>query len=178
MSELSYAEVGEILHLLQGIDGADVELEWGDLRITVSRGGPFRPAEAPAPAEASGQEVPSAVPQQGPRPGGAATERAAPAEPEPAQPAGTDAGAPDVPGHWRAVTAPMAGTFYRSPGPEEDPFVEVGDTVAAGDTVALVEVMKLFTELRSESAGKVARIDVTDGQLVEFGEPLVWVEPA
>jgi biotin carboxyl carrier protein len=72
----------------------------------------------------------------------------------------------------------MAGTFYRAPTPDDPPFVEVGDTVTEGDTVALIEVMKLFTELKAEVAGKVAQVDVPDSKLVDFGRALVWIEPA
>lgn len=171
MSELSFEEVGEILRLVQNIDGADVQVEWGDLRIHVQRGvdgAELRPS-VPEPAVEAG--TPAEVGQA--QPGSVAT--ATPTDTDPV------AGAPgqddDLPEHWVPVTAPMAGTVYRAPKPDEPPFVEVGDTVASDDTVALVEVMKLFTELKAGVAGKVARVDAEDGGLVEFGQNLVWIEP-
>jgi len=175
VSELSFAEVGEILQLVQSIDGADVHVEWGDLRIHVQRGvvggGPQQTAPAePAGVSAVGAEkkpepvIAPAPPEQTPTPVAAASGAAAEAE--------------DVPAHWVAVTAPLAGTVYRAPRPDASPFVEVGDTVAPEDTVALVEVMKLFTELKAEVSGKVARIEAEDSSLVEFGQSLVWIEPA
>lgn len=77
-----------------------------------------------------------------------------------------------------AVVAPMLGTFYRSSSPDADPFVELGSSVAADDTVCLVEVMKLFNSVRAGSAGKIVKILVEDGALVEFGQPIMLIEPA
>ena len=68
--------------------------------------------------------------------------------------------------------------FAPAPGPGEPPFVEVGDAVRPGETVGVLEVMKLFTELKTDVGGKVARIDAEDAALVESGQPLVWIEPS
>ena len=70
------------------------------------------------------------------------------------------------------VKSPMVGTFYRAPSPESDPFVEVGSTVKAGDTLCIVEAMKLLNEIESDCAGTVKAILVENGQPVEYGEPL------
>ena len=110
-------------------------------------------------------------------PDASVTESEAPTTAEPQAKARVDSPA-EVPDHWVAIKAPMVGTFYRSPKPGDPAFVDAGDVVALGDTVGLVEVMKLFTELKTEVAGKVARIDVDDTALVEFGQPLIWIEPA
>jgi acetyl-CoA carboxylase biotin carboxyl carrier protein len=71
----------------------------------------------------------------------------------------------------------MVGTFYRSPSPEAPPFVEVGDTVKAGQTVCIIEAMKLMNELESEVSGRVVRFLVENGEPVEFGQPLIELEP-
>jgi acetyl-CoA carboxylase biotin carboxyl carrier protein len=169
VSDLSFGEVGEILQLLQAVDGTEIDLEWGDLRIQVRRGN----GASPDPARTT---VPSRVLQQ------AEGTAAAPHDESPQAESSQDSRGvetlDDVPAHWVAVVAPMAGTFYRSPTPEAPPFVEVGDVVSEGDTVALIEVMKLFTDLKSEVSGKVARIDGVDGALVDYGSALVWIEPA
>jgi acetyl-CoA carboxylase biotin carboxyl carrier protein len=184
VSELSFAEVGEILQLVQSIDGADVHVEWGDLRIHVQRGfdgSRPQPAAPPAIAEAATSTTEAA---QQPDPATAPpvpTAPTTPTVPQPTRPTptpSTGTEAQDVPEHWVAVTAPLAGTVYRAPRPDAPPFVEVGDTVAPEDTVALVEVMKLFTELKAEVSGKVARIEAEDSSLVEFGQNLIWIEPA
>lgn len=71
-----------------------------------------------------------------------------------------------------AVKSPMVGTFYRSPSPDAKPFVEVGDTVAVGDTLCIIEAMKLLNEIESDKAGVVKKILVDNGQAIEYGEPL------
>jgi acetyl-CoA carboxylase biotin carboxyl carrier protein len=73
------------------------------------------------------------------------------------------------------ITAPMVGTFYSSPSPDSPPFVEVGTSLSVGQTICIIEAMKLMNELESEVSGKVLRILVENGQPVEFGQPLVEV---
>ena len=75
-----------------------------------------------------------------------------------------------------AVVAPMVGTVYVSPEPGALPFVQPGDTVAAGDTLLLIEAMKTFNPIRAPRAGKVTRILVSDAAPVEYGEPLIILE--
>lgn len=99
--------------------------------------------------------------------------------PEPAaEPAPEPAAAPVAPTtEGEQVTAPMVGTFYRRPAPDEDPFVEVGQTVKAGDPLCLIEVMKLYTTINTETAGTVAEILPDNGALVEHGQVLFVIEP-
>jgi acetyl-CoA carboxylase biotin carboxyl carrier protein len=84
--------------------------------------------------------------------------------------AAVEAIAPVEEGH--AVKSPMVGTFYRSPSPDAKSFVEVGDTVAVGDTLCIIEAMKLLNEIESDKAGIVKKILVDNGQAIEYGEPL------
>ena len=76
----------------------------------------------------------------------------------------------------QAVTSPMVGTFYKAPSPDAKPFVEVGQTISKGDVVCIVEAMKLMNEIESEFSGKIVEICVEDGQPVEFGQVLMYVE--
>lgn len=89
-------------------------------------------------------------------------------------PAATPAAAIEAPaveeGH--AVKSPMVGTFYRSPSPDAKAFVEVGDTVAVGDTLCIIEAMKLLNEIEADKAGVIKKILVDNGQAIEYGEPL------
>jgi len=81
------------------------------------------------------------------------------------------AAAPAVPqGH--VVTSPMVGTFYRAPSPGADPFTQVGDTVKEGQTICIIEAMKLLNEIESDKAGVIKEILVENGQAVEYGQPL------
>ena len=75
-----------------------------------------------------------------------------------------------------AIVSPMVGAFYASPSPGAKPFVRVGDTVAAGQVVCIVEAMKLMNEIESEVSGKITQICVEDGQSVEYGQVLMYVE--
>ncbi|WP_430790404.1 acetyl-CoA carboxylase biotin carboxyl carrier protein [Actinoplanes sp. G11-F43] len=96
---------------------------------------------------------------------------AAVADPEPAA-AGTAADG------TTPVTAPLVGTFYHSPSPDEPPFVRVGDVVTAGQQVGIVEAMKLMNPVVTESSGRVVDIPVPDATPVEYGEPLIVLAPA
>lgn len=73
------------------------------------------------------------------------------------------------------VTSPIVGTFYRSPSPEKDPFVKVGDSVKIGDVLCIVEAMKMMNEIKSEFDGKIVSIDVEDGSPVEFGHKIITI---
>ena len=88
---------------------------------------------------------------------------------------------PSVPGSRSdlvEVTAPMVGTFYRAPGPEEPPFVEIGSRISVGQAVCILEAMKLMNELESEVSGEVIEILVENGTPVEFGQVLMRLKPA
>ncbi len=74
------------------------------------------------------------------------------------------------------VTSPMVGSFYQSPSPGAKPFVSVGDTISAGQVVCIVEAMKLMNEIESEVSGRITQICVSDGQSVEYGQVLMYVE--
>ena len=76
------------------------------------------------------------------------------------------------------IKSPMIGTFYRSPNPESDPFVSEGDTIKVGQTICIVEAMKLFNDIESEVSGKVIKILVDDNSPIEFDQPLFEVEPS
>lgn len=74
------------------------------------------------------------------------------------------------------ITSPMVGTFYMAPSPDAEPFVSVGKTVKQGDVVCIIEAMKMMNEIKSELSGKITEICVEDGQPVEFGQTLMYVE--
>ncbi|MBE7703569.1 MAG: acetyl-CoA carboxylase biotin carboxyl carrier protein [Cyanobacteria bacterium SIG28] len=76
----------------------------------------------------------------------------------------------------KAITSPMVGTFYAAPSPEAAPFVEIGKTISEGDVVCIVEAMKLMNEIKAEHSGKVTQICVKNGDPVEFGQVLMYVE--
>ncbi len=85
--------------------------------------------------------------------------------------------AADPTAHLKALTSPMVGTFYRAPAPDADPFIEVGDIVEVGQTVCIIEAMKLMNEIEAETKGRVVQVLVENAQPVEFGQKLILVEP-
>jgi acetyl-CoA carboxylase biotin carboxyl carrier protein len=164
VADLSFTDVGEIVGLIDRLDCDAFSLEYGELKISLRRGAaPLQEPSAPPPRSTPVRQV-----DVGERVAGAVDLPSAP----------VPAAIPDeTPSDWVAVRAPMIGTFYRRRSPDEPPLVEVGDAVQPGQVVGLIEVMKLFSDLKAEQAGTVARIDAADAALVEFGQPLVWVKP-
>jgi acetyl-CoA carboxylase biotin carboxyl carrier protein len=92
-----------------------------------------------------------------------------PAEPAPAA-------AAKLASNLKEITSPMVGTFYRAPAPDADPFTDVGQTVEVGQTVCIVEAMKLMNEIGSDLRGVVRQVLVENGQAIEFGQPLFLIE--
>ena len=78
---------------------------------------------------------------------------------------------------WVDITSPMVGTFYAAPAPDEDPFVGTGDRITKGDTVCIIEAMKLMNEIEAEVTGQIVEIAVENGEPVEFGQVLMRVNP-
>lgn len=134
----------------------EIELNEGDSSLRLSR---LTGAAAPVVVSAA---APAAA---------AATPAAAPAE------AAAGAAAPEAAAaHPGAVTSPMVGTVYLAPQPDADPFVSVGDLVSEGDTLMIIEAMKVMNPLPSPRAGTVKAVLVSDTQPVEFGDPLIVIE--
>ena len=152
--ELSAEDVRRILELVDQSHFGELRLEMGDLRIYVRKAGVAPGPSAPAP----GPPAPAPAPPE------------QPPAPEPADPE------PD--GRLTYVTAPMVGIFYRAPAPDQPSFVEPGDTVAAGDAVGIIEVMKLFNSITAGVDGTVAEVLAENGAAVAHGQRLVAIEPA
>jgi acetyl-CoA carboxylase biotin carboxyl carrier protein len=138
----------QVVELAVAHDLAELEIESMGLRVRVVRGHAPVTMAAPAPAAPAGLSQSEAV---------------APV-------------ADTVPGAI-TVEAPMVGTFYRATNPEATPFVSEGDTVKEGQTLCIIEAMKLMNEIESKVAGRVVKILVENAQPVEFGQPLFLVEP-
>ena len=78
---------------------------------------------------------------------------------------------------WVEITSPMVGTFYRAPAPDEPSFVEVNDRISKNQTVCIIEAMKLMNEIEAEISGQVMEIAVENGEPVEYGQTLMWINP-
>lgn len=136
---------------MERMDLFEVEVEQEGKRVHIVRGAPRAAAPAPVFAAAA--------------PSGAAPSPAAPAAAAPVS-------------RGIEITSPMVGTFYRSPGPDAAPFVDVGDRIAKNTVVCIVEAMKVMNEIKAEAEGEILEILVQNGEPVEFGQPLFLVRPA
>ena len=161
--QLNHDQLHELLALLGDSDIQELKLEGDDFRLEVRR-------NLPGVAPAAVVQAAAAPPQALPLPAAAAPLPATPSAPPPPAAA--------TRGDLLEVTAPMVATFYRAAAPGEPPFVEVGARIKVGQTVCILEAMKLMNELESEVGGEVVEILVENGTPVEFGQVLMRVRPA
>ena len=155
--QLDHQQLRELISLLGDSDIQELKLEGDDFRLELRRN---LPASQP---QVVMQAAPAAMPAPAP---------AAPATPSVAPPA-----APAVRSDLVEITAPMVATFYRAPSPGDPAFVELGARINVGQTVCILEAMKLMNELESEVSGEVVEILVENGTPVEFGQVLMRVKP-
>jgi acetyl-CoA carboxylase biotin carboxyl carrier protein len=161
--------------LIRAIDqsGLDsIEIERGGTRIRMAKtpsGMVSAPTGSTAPVLVAAQSAPPAALAPAVQPAGEPPPL--PAEPAVPEPSTAATNLIDV-------TSPMVGTFYRAPAPDAPPYVDVGARVAVGDTLCIIEAMKLMNELESEVAGTIAEILVENAEPVEYGQPLFRIEPA
>ncbi|HEX9886249.1 MAG TPA: acetyl-CoA carboxylase biotin carboxyl carrier protein [Longimicrobiales bacterium] len=151
--------------LIQALDESSldsIEIERGGTRVRLSKSPPPAPMPGAHPTHAS--DAPS------PLPGATDPPASADAPPEPAAEAPTR-NLVDIP-------SPMVGTFYRAPGPDAPPYVEAGGRIARGDTLCIIEAMKLMNELEAEVAGTVVEVCVENAEPVEYGQVLFRIDPA
>ncbi|ERH63633.1 acetyl-CoA carboxylase biotin carboxyl carrier protein [Pantoea dispersa EGD-AAK13] len=151
-------KIKKLIELVEESGIAELEISEGEESVRISRS----PANVGYPMMQQAYAVPT------PQPALAAA--VAPA----AAPVAAEAAKPEVSGH--IVRSPMVGTFYRTPSPDAKAFVEVGQKVNAGDTLCIVEAMKMMNQIEADKSGVVKAILVESGQPVEFDEPLVVIE--
>ena len=150
-------KVKKLIELLEESGIAEIEITEGEEAVRISRYAASAPIAHPVHAV---HHAPAAAPAPAQQ---AAPASAAAAESAPAAPA-------ETPGH--KVAAPMVGTFYRSPTPEAEPFVKVGDTIQIGDTLCIIEAMKMMNQIEADVSGKVLSVEVENGDPIEFGQTL------
>ena len=147
-------KVKKLLELLEESGMSEIEIKEGEESVKISRYG-----NSPAPAQ---HPIQSFVQQQAPVSSAPTSQTASPNE----QPQETG----------QSVTSPMVGTFYSAPSPTAKPFVSIGQKINQGDTVGIIEAMKIMNQIESDQSGTVIEILVKDGEAVEFGQSLIVVE--
>lgn len=153
------AVLREILTMLDGSSAGSIRLQRGETTYEVSRGGGGAATHHLVHAAGGGAPPLGAVPPAG---GWAGAGSAPP---------------PAPPSHLLEIKSPMVGTYYRAPEPGAEPYVKVGNRVSAGQTLCIIEAMKIMNEIESEVTGVVREILVDDAQPVEFGQVIFRVEP-
>ena len=150
---MGLAEVRRLIRLVQRTGIGELEISSGGRTVRISAGG--------ASYAVAGSTAPAAM----------SLERTA------QSPVASGTGTTPAAETHVAITSPMVGTFFRAPAPDADPYAELGDTVEIGQTVCIIEAMKLMNEIESEVRGKIVKILVENAQPVEFGQRLFLVEP-
>lgn len=150
--QLDFQQLRELLSAFDETTIAELTLKSGDFELALRKDGMGATISAPvAPAPVAEAMVASPPPAPAPPP--------------------TDP-------KWVEIVSPMVGTFYRAPGPDEAPFVEVGDRVEVSQTVCIIEAMKLMNEVEAEVSGQIMEILVENGEPVEYQQPLMRVQPS
>lgn len=151
-------KIKKLIEMLEASGIAELEITEGEESVRINRYGQIPPM------------MPPPAPYPMPYPAAPQAPAAAPAPAAEAAPAGKPA--PD----GKLIRSPMVGTFYNAPAPDADPFIKLGDDIKAGDTVCIIEAMKMFNRIEADFGGKVVEILVENGQPVEYDEPLFVVK--
>lgn len=155
-------KIKKLIELLEESGIAEIEIKEGEEAVRISRlpTGPIA-SQLPATAAIPVTTAPAAGAATPPSPGASQAPEAAAPRPKPNE---------------HVVTAPMVGTFYASPSPGAKPFVDIGSEVNIGDTLCIIEAMKMMNQIESDKAGRVTAVLAKNGEPVEFGQPLFIIE--
>lgn len=162
---MDYKEIQDLIKLVKKNKISELEIEKEDFKIFIRSEGDENVVVQQAP-----------IPQPTVQPAPALQQPTA----QPTQPAASEQLQESVQNENAGlveVKSPMIGTFYRAAGPDKDPYVGIGDTIKEGQTICMIEAMKLFNEIEAEMSGKVVKILVEDATPVEFNQPLFLLDP-
>ncbi|MGB1216273.1 MAG: acetyl-CoA carboxylase biotin carboxyl carrier protein [Saprospiraceae bacterium] len=170
---MQFKEVQELIKLINKSNLSEFVMQDGDFKLTIRTKsyvkGKMKAApqtqvmSMPQPTFATAPVAPTAVVEAAPK--AADVPKAAPQE------------SGEEEGNYLEVKSPIVGTFYRSPSPDKPAYIKVGDTIASGDVVCIVEAMKLFNEIESEISGKIVKVMVEDASPVQYDQVLFLVDP-
>ncbi|TCP24989.1 acetyl-CoA carboxylase biotin carboxyl carrier protein [Tenacibaculum skagerrakense] len=159
-------EIQNLIKFVAKSGASEVKLEMDDVKITIKTGSEFSETKIIQAAMPTAPQMMAAPVAAAPQP--VASEIAAPVAPS----------ATEDDSKYVTIKSPIIGTLYRKPSPDKPVFVEVGSEIKAGDTVCIIEAMKLFNEIESEVSGKIVKVLVDDSSPVEFDQPLFLVDPS
>lgn len=165
---MNLEEIKDLIRLVSKTGIRKVDIEREGFKITIS-GGASHSVEQPIYVQAPQQMVQSAP---------IGMPAAQVVSPTPASVSNTENTTSNDDSKYITVKSPMIGTFYRTPGPDKDPFVNVGSTIQKGDKLCIIEAMKTFNEIESEVAGKIVKVLVDNSSPVDYDQPLFLVDPS
>ncbi|QQR57479.1 MAG: acetyl-CoA carboxylase biotin carboxyl carrier protein [Candidatus Melainabacteria bacterium] len=175
-------QIRDLLNVVSSTDVSELTIEFGDQRITVKKDLGTKNVSVNAnsgsnsvSSNSGGGQNNSGVAKQSQSSAPAAT--AAPAQAPAPAPAPAPVKVEEPVANYLQITSPMVGTFYRAPSPGSANYVEIGDRVSVGQTVCIIEAMKLMNDMPTEVAGRIVKILVENGTTVEYGQPLFLVDP-
>lgn len=160
-------EIRDLIDFISKSGLNEVSIETEDLKIAIKRDAETKVIESAAVAPAPAAAAPAPAPAQATAPA-----------PSPVAPAAEASSSSSAEGNYVEVKSPMIGTFYRSANPDSPAFVSVGDKVEKGQTVCIVEAMKLFNEIESEVSGTIVKVLVENASPVEYDQALFLVDPS
>ncbi|MBS1957156.1 MAG: acetyl-CoA carboxylase biotin carboxyl carrier protein [Cyanobacteria bacterium SZAS-4] len=160
-------QIRNLLAVVSSTDITELTIEFGEHRITIKKGGTVQHISADLLAAAAPVAPPKPTQSISFEPKQDVAPAAKEVIPEP----------PPSASNLVPVTSPMVGTFYRAGSPTSSPFVNVGDHIAVGQTVCIIEAMKLMNDMPSEVSGKIVKVCVDNGTTVEYGQQLFLVDP-
>jgi acetyl-CoA carboxylase biotin carboxyl carrier protein len=164
---MNLSQIQDLIKFVSKSGVAEVEIEQKDFKIVIKTG-----SDKKGRPDLIQVAMPQAPVTAAIAPAPVAAAHAAPAAPSAPAPSASDDS------KYVAIKSPMIGTFYRASSPDKPPFIEVGASVKAGDTVCVIEAMKLFNEIESEVTGKVVKVLVNDSTPVEYDQPLFLIDPS
>jgi acetyl-CoA carboxylase biotin carboxyl carrier protein len=159
---IDFKELSELLAAIAANNITELTLKNADFELTVSQGSSIVMRESISTATTISELNSPLIATSTPEPSQVAVDRITPTT---------------IDKKWVEIKSPMVGTFYRSPAPDEAAFASTGDRIRVGQTVCIIEAMKLMNEIEAESAGQVMEVLVENGQPIEFGQTLMYINP-
>ncbi len=176
---MTYKEIQDLIKLINKSDLTEFKLKKEDFELVIRTKSYYKSKNTPVPSGSSPSIVPIAAPAMpsAVHASPPVTSAASPPAQEPVTEGAKEQAPQEEKASYLEIKSPIVGTFYRSPGPDKPPFKKVGDTVEQGETVCIVEAMKLFNEIESEVSGKIVKVLTEEASPVQYDQVLFLVDP-
>ena len=176
---MKFQEIQDLIKLVSRSSVTEVEIERKDFKLVIRSEGKPKKKGSEAEQTVMQAAIPMGIPQM-PMPAMQPVQQQPVAQPAAAEVSAANEAPPkdEKEDKYITINSPMIGTFYRSPAPDKEPYVGVGDTIKPGSVICIIEAMKLFNEIESEVSGTIVKVLVDDASPVEYDQPLFLVDPS